>query len=204
MSQRQVWDGLAERYDRTVRIFDTSYDRVRERIATDVPEDGRVLEVAAGTGQFTLDLARQASTLIATDFSPEMVARLSKQVDVAANIECATMSAYELDVGDASFDAVFCANGLHVMDQPDRALAEFRRVLAPNGVLIISTFLHGTGVLRRRLSQFLSLISSFVAHTRFDLATLEASIVAAGFEVIDSEQMPGLFPIGYVLARKRD
>jgi ubiquinone/menaquinone biosynthesis C-methylase UbiE len=86
------------------------------------------------------------------------------------------------------------------MDQPDLALAEFRRVLAPGGVLIIPTFLHGTGWFRRALSRLLSLVSSFVAHTRFDLVGLEACITAAGFEVVDSEQMSGLFPIGYVSA----
>ena len=45
-----------------------------------------------------------------------------------------------------------------------------------------------------------ALRTPFVAHTRFDLAELERSISAAGFEVAVAERLPGLFPLGYVVA----
>ncbi len=111
------------------------------------------------------------------------------------------MSAYDLDALDESFDGVFCANALHVMDDPARALSEICRVLKPEGVLVAPTFLHGVDGLRQRLSRALSLVSPFVAHTRFNLASLHQTIAAAGFEVISVEQLPGLFPLGYVVAR---
>lgn len=205
MSEAKVWDRLADRYDTLVRLFDTSYGRVRERLAADIEAGGRVLEIAAGTGQFTLELARVAGHLVSTDISPAMVERLRRRVEDAnlERVDCAVMSAYALDAADASFDVVFCANALHVMDQPTRALAEFCRVLRDDGVLIIPTFLHGVDGVRRTLSRSLSLVSPFVAHTRFDLATLEQTIVDAGFEVAHAEKMSGLFPLGYVVARAK-
>ena len=72
------------------------------------------------------------------------------------------MSAYALDTPDAAFDAVFCANALHVMEEPRRALAEFRRALVADGLLVVPTFLHGTGVARRALSRGVSAASSFL------------------------------------------
>jgi len=207
MTEARVWDRLASRYDTIVRLFDTSYGRVRERlaadIAADIAADSRVLEIAAGTGQFTLDLADVAGHLTATDISPAMVQRLGERVANAGleSVDCAVMSAYALDAADASFDAIFCANALHVMDEPARALAEFRRVLRDDGVLVAPTFLHGVDGFRRMLSRSLSLISPFVAHTRFDLTSLEQVIVDAGFEVTHAEKMSGLFPLGYVVAR---
>ncbi len=196
-----TWNRLAGRYDRIVRLFDTSYPRVRARLADDLPP-GRVLELAAGTGQFTLDLARRADALIATDVSPEMVAALTDAVAGAANIETRITSAYAIDAPAAHFDAVFCANALHVMDDPDRALAEIHRVLRPAGALLAPTFLHGADPARRALSRALSLISPFVARSRFTLAGLTDRITAAGFTITHAERMPGLFPLGYVAARR--
>ncbi len=203
MSEARVWDRLAGRYDTVVRLFDSSYGRVRERLERDLPSGGRMLEIAAGTGQFTADLASRAEHLVTTDISPEMVARLRVRVEEAGlqGVECAVMSAYELDGPDGSFDGVFCANALHVMDAPEQALSEFRRVLKPEGTLVAPTFLHGVDGFRRGLSRTLSLVSPFVAHTRFDLTSLQQTISAAGFEVLSSEQLPGLFPLGYVVAR---
>ncbi len=203
MNDARIWDRLAGRYDTIVRLFDTSYSKVRERLKQDLPFGGRVLEIAAGTGQFTIELARLAGALVATDVSPKMVDRLCQRVTKAdlSNVDCAVMSAYELDATDSSFDGIFCANALHVMNEPMRALAEFRRVLRKDGVLVVPTFLHGVDGLRRRLSQSLGLVSPFVAHTRFDLATLKRVVEEAGFEVVHAEQMPGLFPLGYIVAK---
>lgn len=121
MSEAHVWDRLAGRYDSIARLFDASYGQVRERLARDLPAGGRVLELAAGTGQFTAALAIQADQLLATDISPEMVARLRERVRETQlqNVDCAVMSAYELDASDGTFDGVFCANAL----RPRRARA---------------------------------------------------------------------------------
>lgn len=202
MSEAQVWDRLAGRYGTIVRLFDSSYERVRRRLDEDIPEGGRVLEVAAGTGQFTPALARRAGTLVATDISPAMVAALRTHSEGLASpdVSFAVASADALPANDATVDALFCANALHVMDAPERALAEFRRVLKPEGTLIVPTFLHGTSALRRGLSRTMSFVSPFVAHTRYDMDTFQAAVTAAGFDVQHAEEMPGLFPLAYVVA----
>lgn len=204
MPDETNWDGLASRYDRIVRVFDRSYPEVRRRLARDLKGRERVLEIAAGTGQFTFDLASVASELVTTDYSPKMVELIRSRANerAAKNIVAQPMSAYELGFDDHSFDAVFCANGLHVMDRPERALAEMRRVLAEDGVLVVPTFLHGAGGFEVVLSRTLSLFSSFVAHTRFSLDQLTALVEDGGFDVITAEALPGLFPIGYVVATK--
>ena len=202
MSEAQTWDGFAARYDRIVTLFDGPYDEVRARAVASLRGRARALEVAAGTGQFTLELASAVQDLIATDISPEMVARLAQRLDGegATHARAVVMSAYALDVPDAHLDAIFCANALHVMERPDDALAELHRALAPGGLLIIPTFLHHADLARRALSRVMSLTSSFIAHTRYDLATLTAAVERAGFTVRTSAQLPGLLPIGYVEA----
>lgn len=202
MSEASTWDRLAGRYDAIVRAFDSSYPVVRARIAEHLTGRERVLEIAAGTGQFTVELARAATRLVATDISPKMVAGLERAVARAGlpNTEVRVMSAYAID--DRPFDGIFCANALHVMDAPERALAEFHRVLEPGGLLVAPTFLHGVDRLRRGLSRVMTRVSPFVARSRFDLDGLCAAIADAGFEIDHRERLGGLFPLGYVVARR--
>lgn len=203
MNESGVWNNLAGRYDLVVRLFDKSYPEVRRRLQTDIPPGSLVLELAGGTGQFTDALARVADKLVSTDVAPDMVERLAEHVRKSGltNVECATMSAYEIDAYEGAFDVVCCANALHVMSEPERALSEIRRVLRDGGVLIVPTFLHGTDGLRVAISRALSLISPFVAHTRFDLTTLADLIERHGFSVDTATQLPGTFPLAYVVAR---
>lgn len=202
MSEAQVWDRLARRYDLIVRAFDRSYPAVRARLARDLA-GGRILELAAGTGQFTATLLDLADELVATDVSPEMAAQLRARFGEAPGLTIQAMSAYEIEAPAASFDAVICANALHVMDTPGEALAECRRVLRPGGRLVAPTFLHGVSAGRRALSKGLSLVSPFVAKARLDLPGLEALVAAHGFEIMQAEQLPGLFPLGYLVAAPR-
>lgn len=204
MDESKVWDRLAGRYDTVVKLFDTSYPAVVDRLGRHLPPEARVLEVAAGTGQFTIALAGLAREVVATDISAQMVERLRQHVTSADlhNVICEVMSAYEIDAATSAFDVVFCANALHVMEEPHRALREFHRVLRPDGILIAPTFLHGADIVRRGVSRALSLVSPFVAHTRFDLDELVETLCAAGFEVTVAEQLPGAFPLGYVVARR--
>ena len=104
MSEAGVWDRLAGRYDSFVRLFDASYDQVRERLARDLPAGGRVLELAAGTGQFTAALAIQADQLLATDISPEMVARLRERVRETQlqNVDWATARSRSTSTGPST------------------------------------------------------------------------------------------------------
>lgn len=80
MDESRTWDSLASRYDRIVRVFGKSYPAIRRRLSKDLSGKARVLEIAAGTGQFTLDIATVAEALVATDFAPQMVERLEQVV----------------------------------------------------------------------------------------------------------------------------
>ena len=179
----RTWDRLAGTYEGAVRLFARSYPRVQELLRDDLAEREVVLEVAAGTGQFTLTLAETATRLIASDISGEMVNRLNRKLDAhgVSNVETAVMSAYDLELEDGSIDGVFCANALHVMETPQRALGEFHRVLRPGGRLVGPTFCHGVDRRRLVLSRLLSLVSPFVAHTRFSPESLAHMVAKAGF-----------------------
>lgn len=102
----------------------------------------RVLDVACGTGVVArLAAERVGSTgaVSAVDLNPAMLAVARTVPSRGAAIQWLETSAESMPLPDASYDVVFCQLGLQFI--PDRlaALAEMRRVLAPDGRLLMST-----------------------------------------------------------------
>jgi SAM-dependent methyltransferase len=97
-----------------------------------------MLELAAGPGQLAFDLAprlQPGGLLVCTDRSPNMVeaGRRAAREAGLAGVEHRVADALALDLPDRSLDAVVCRMGYMLMVDPDRAFAETRRVLRPDG-----------------------------------------------------------------------
>jgi ubiquinone/menaquinone biosynthesis C-methylase UbiE len=99
---------------------------------------GDSLEIGAGTGYFTLNLMQLGliERATATDISPGMLSALAGTAD-RLHLEVATVKAEaeRLPFADRSFDLVFGHAVLHHVPDPDRAFAEFHRVLRPGGLI---------------------------------------------------------------------
>ena len=92
----------------------------------------RALDVACGTGQSTRILSALANHVVGTDVSRGMLA----QAEPTLNVAYACSSAERLPLLDASFDLLTVALAFHWFDR-DPFLTEARRVLSPNGWLVI-------------------------------------------------------------------
>ena len=103
---------------------------------------GRVLEVAAGTGIVTRALAKTLPTdveIVATDLNQAMLDVAAKRLQ-APNVAWRQADAQHLPFEDASFDAVVCQFG--VMFFPDKlsAYREALRILKPGGRYVFSAW----------------------------------------------------------------
>ena len=58
------------------------------------------------------------------------------------NISFSVQDATRLTYNSEEFDVVVIANALHIMPEPNKALAEIHRVLKPNGILFAPTFVY--------------------------------------------------------------
>jgi ubiquinone/menaquinone biosynthesis C-methylase UbiE len=104
-----------------------------------------VLELAAGVGDTGFDaavLVGERGRLICTDISPAMVdaARRRGGERGLRNVEYRVMDAERNDLDDGSVDGVLCRLGYMLMPDPQRALAETRRVLRPGGRAALSVW----------------------------------------------------------------
>jgi demethylmenaquinone methyltransferase / 2-methoxy-6-polyprenyl-1,4-benzoquinol methylase len=123
------------------------------RAALAVGPGDTVLDVAAGTGVSTVELARTGARCLATDFSLGMlrtgrgrlVARLG-----ASPVPFVAADALHLPLPDASVDAVVISFGLRNTVDVDAALAEFARVTRPGGTLAVCEFSRPTWAPFRR------------------------------------------------------
>ena len=114
--------------------------KLRKALGGDMPGSlGRVLEIGAGTGYFSLNLALagRIESLTATDISPGMLASLSRTAaDLGIEVETVVTEAEVLPFEDASFDTVIGHAILHHIPDLDRAFSEFFRVLVPGGRIV--------------------------------------------------------------------
>ena len=100
-------------------------------------EQKRVLDVGCGAGYGTAHLAQSAAAVEAIDISPEAIGYARRHYPVA-NIAYLNASAAELPFRDASFELVTAFEVIeHLQDWP-RLLSEAARVLAPEGLALIS------------------------------------------------------------------
>jgi demethylmenaquinone methyltransferase/2-methoxy-6-polyprenyl-1,4-benzoquinol methylase len=139
-----MFDGVADRYDRTNTILSFGRDRSWRRAtaaALDLKPGEKVLDLGAGTGISTVDLGRSGAFAVGADISLGMLGvgrRIRPQVPLVAG------DALALPFADASFDAVTISFALRNVSDTAAALREMARVTRPGGRLVVCEFAHPT------------------------------------------------------------
>jgi SAM-dependent methyltransferase len=100
---------------------------------------GRVLDLGCGDG-YVMNLARRnCRSVIGIDPEKTGVRLASSKLHGLPNCRVIQADGYLLPFAAESFDAVLMADVIEHLEAPDRCLAEVRRVLAPNGRLLVTT-----------------------------------------------------------------
>ena len=132
---RRMYDRASGGYDRGERIQRFVIGDTRPRLCGRA--EGRVLEVAVGTGQ-NLGHYPPGVQLTGVDLSPGMLARARERAaGLGLRAELVEGDAQELAFADGAFDTVLCALALCSIPDQRRALGEMRRVLRPGGLLLL-------------------------------------------------------------------
>lgn len=142
---QSLFNSIAPDYDRLNHILSCNIDRIWRRKAVREMMDGReplaVLDVACGTGDFTMAIARHApcgSRVLGIDLSEEMMEEGRRKL-AAANIE-ATMEYGDCEAlayDDNTFDRVSVGFGIRNFEHQEAGLREMLRVLKPGGKLVV-------------------------------------------------------------------
>lgn len=130
----EKWDDISSAY---AKIFEPLTAQFAEEVLKKVkPKTGeRLLDVAAGTGYFSLAAAKKGADVLATDFSEGMIQHLQQRIndELMHNITAKVMNGEALAVDDASFDISTSIVGLIFFPDIEKGFAELKRVLKPGG-----------------------------------------------------------------------
>jgi SAM-dependent methyltransferase len=114
------------------------YDRLAESIIAAYPAsiaDQHVVDLGAGTGAVSRAVARMGGRPTAVDASQDMVDHMR-----AHHLDAVTGDLLSLPFEDARFDGAVAAFSISHVDDPVRALAEARRVVRAEGVVMVGLF----------------------------------------------------------------
>jgi demethylmenaquinone methyltransferase/2-methoxy-6-polyprenyl-1,4-benzoquinol methylase len=154
---RAMFDRIARVYDLMNSVMTAGlHHRWRERAAdlAQLREGGSALDVASGTGDLALALARRvgsSGTVVGSDFSEPML-DVARRKSAAVRWEWA--NALDLPYRDGEFDAATVGFGARNFSDLDRGLAEMARVVRPGGRVVV---LEITAPRRPPLSTFFSI-----------------------------------------------
>jgi SAM-dependent methyltransferase len=137
---RDQWEAAAEAWHRWAPTLRSWLGPATERMLelAGVVSGARVLDVAAGAGDQTLQIASRVGpggSVLATDISPAILALAGAEARRAGfgNVATRVMDGEQLELEDATFDVVVSRVGLIYFPDQQRALSEMRRVLVPGG-----------------------------------------------------------------------
>jgi demethylmenaquinone methyltransferase / 2-methoxy-6-polyprenyl-1,4-benzoquinol methylase len=147
-----MFDAVARRYDRTNTLLSLGQDRLwryRTRQSLELSPGDRVLDLAAGTGVSTVELARSGAYAVGCDFSLGML-RAGRSRPDRQHVPLVAGDALGLPFGDGVFDAATISFGLRNVADVGHALGEMARVVRPGGRLVVCEFSQPTfGPFRR-------------------------------------------------------
>lgn len=161
---RDLFADIARRYDITNDVMSFRLHRRWKRLVldiADVPPGGRVLDLAAGTGDLALGAASRLEAsrageggaggcVVAADLTPEMM-EVGRERDGAEGVAWVRTDALQLPFDAESFDRVVVGYGLRNLADLRQGLAEVRRCLRPGGRLVSLDFARPRSRLLRKV-----------------------------------------------------
>jgi len=154
-----------------------------------------VVDAGAGTGHASRALIRRypRARVIAVDFSARMLHAAGRQQSWLRRFARVCADAERLPLADGSVDLIL-SNLMLQWCNPDQAFAEFRRVLAPHGLLTFTTL--GPDTLRELRSAWAEVDSRTHVHQFIDMHDIGDALVRGGFvsPVLDVERYSLTYP----------
>ena len=192
---KNFWDRNAGRYDRFMRKDGAAYDEMYALIRP-VVKAKTVLELATGTGLIAKHIVNAAAHIEATDASPEMIAE-AKRDTRSAKLHFSVQDMFRLPYAEESFDVAIVSNALHIVPQPEKALAEIRRVLKDGGLLIAPTFTHAENSFSGKVRAFFMKLAGLPLHSRWTSGEYLRFLSQNGWTVRKSAVLKASFPLTY-------
>ena len=193
--KKTFWDRTTKIYNHFMKKDHKAYKQMYSLIYP-VVRHKQVLELATGTGLIAKHIVRSADHIEATDASQETIEQ-AKQGVKSTKLYFSVQDMFHLPYADQSFDVVIVSNALHIVPEPERALAEIRRVLKEDGILIAPTFTHAGNDFRGKVKAVFMKLAGFPLHSKWTSHEYLAFLRENGWAVQKSTVLKASFPLAY-------
>ena len=193
--KKTFWDRTTKIYNHFMKKDHKAYKQMYSQIYP-VVRHKQVLELATGTGLIAKHIVRSADHIEATDASQETIEQ-AKQGVKSTKLYFSVQDMFHLPYADQSFDVVIVSNALHIVPEPERALAEIRRVLKEDGILIAPTFTHAGNDFRGKVKAVFMKLAGFPLHSKWTSHEYLAFLRENGWAVQKSTVLKASFPLAY-------
>jgi demethylmenaquinone methyltransferase/2-methoxy-6-polyprenyl-1,4-benzoquinol methylase len=167
---KNLFARIADRYDTMNRIMSLGLDRLWRSSALNglnPPEKCRILDLACGTGDFTLELAKRwpEAKITGVDLTPEMIDIARRKLSAYGNVSFIVGDAQNLSMLDSrEYSLIVCAFGFRNFPNKEKVLSECHRLLAYDGKLVVlELFRPGSRILGLAVNAWLAVISRLFA-----------------------------------------
>ena len=199
---KNFWDKNAGRYDRFMQKDAAAYEQMYALLRP-VVRHKTVLELATGTGLIAKNIVNSADHIEATDASEEMITQ-ARRLNRSTKLHFSVQDMFRLPYSDGSFDVVIVANALHIVPELEKALAEIRRVLKDDGVLIAPTFTHADNSFWGKVRAFFMKLAGFPLHSKWTSKEYLAFLRENSWAVQESTVLTASFPLTYAECIKQE
>jgi len=205
---RRAFDRAAAGYDRVAMLQREVGTRLVERLDYIRLQPQTILDIGAGTGRLSKALAQRykKARVIALDLAPNMLRAARCHAGPLARLlhrqSFVCGDAERLPLADLSTDMIFSNLTLQWCGNLDSALAEFRRLLKPGGLLLFSSF--GPDTLKELRDSWAAVDQDVHVGAFIDMHDIGDALLRGGFAdpVMDAERFTLTYPDVYGVMRE--
>ena len=195
MSKSSIETAVRDEYNKLAPIYDRRWHNYISKSLSflqnwvDIPPEASILDVACGTGEFAKLLLEKnpQQQITGVDISEEMLEIAKDKLRDYPNVNLSNNSVTSLPFSDESFELVICANSFHYFEHPQPALTEMKRVIKPNGKLIILDWCRDYMLLK--IVDALLKITDPAHQKCYTQSELNHLLLSAGFDVVKDSKI---------------
>ena len=202
------WNMRAESYDEKVlQTYHIAYKKTYLRSRPFLNPEQRLLDMGCGTGETTLDLAKDVKEVVAFDPSPEMLKHAKKKASqlgiTNVSFQLSDMDQFESEA--ESFDVITVCNVLLYLKNQEEILQKIWNMLKPGGYFLSITDCLGRNLSKDALKKFAKSRLGLMPYVAFDTpAQLVRKVENTGFVILDRANLHKNPPNIFLAAKKPD
>ena len=199
---KSFWDFCAPFYDIAEKVNGKAYAEMLKIVRDIIPQGSSVLEAACGTGAISIAIDKVANQILCTDISEKMlnIARRKVKKRNMQNIKVKNRNIFDLCEADSSFDVVIAGQVLHLIDNPEKAAAELKRV-AKSMIILPMSFTENLRGMAKLGINFYRLFG-FSPKVEFTAETYKEFLRSIGFDGCEYTQIDGRVPMAIAVWKK--